>query len=443
MELSSSSTLLFLLVVLFGAAAQESPRLPAAEQEAAYAALESINSGVDWRFLYPDDLCLSGPHGLLCDLFSDPSDNSGAVPHIVELNFGFVSDFSSNPPCGPNASISPVLLSAASSFPFLRKLFYYNCFAAARSPLPIRPWSLPASLEELVLIQNPSLVGRIPPSVGDLPRLRRLVVSGTGVSGTIPDEIGALPDLEQLLLSRSRFRGPVPSGLGRCSALKILDLSANRLSGRVPAELGRLARLVKLDLSSNRISGPIPARLSRLEFLDLSNNRLTGGVPTALGEMRGLKEVYLSGNPGVGGRIPEIWEGLGGILGIGMSGLGLTGNIPGSMGVFLGNLCYLALDNNLLEGELPDQLKRLEASAKEINLANNSLAGRIPFSAGFVDRMRRCNKTEIPHPVLFSLFSSSSSSSSSSTTPGDNNILLGSNAALGILAFVVLRHFGL
>ncbi|XP_020080055.1 piriformospora indica-insensitive protein 2 [Ananas comosus] len=391
MELSPSSTVLFLLLVLFGAAAQESPRLPAAEQEAAYAALESINSGVDWRFLYPDDLCLSGPHGLLCDLFSDPSDSSGAVPHIVELNFGFVSDFSSNPPCGPNASISPVLLSAASSFPFLRKLFYYNCFAASRSPLPTRPWSLPASLEELVLIQNPSLVGRIPPSVGDLPRLRRLVVSGTGVSGTIPDEIGDLPDLEQLVLSRSRFRGPVPSGLGRCSALKILDLSANRLSGRVPAELGRLARLVKLDLSSNRISGPIPARLgrlSRLEFLDLSNNRLTGGVPTALGEMRGLKEVYLSGNPGLGGRIPEIWEGLGGILGIGMSGLGLTGNIPGSMGVFLGNLCYLALDNNLLEGELPDQLKRLEASAKEINLANNSLAGRIPFSAGFVDRMR-------------------------------------------------------
>ncbi|KAG0477749.1 hypothetical protein HPP92_012468 [Vanilla planifolia] len=100
--------------------------------------------------------------------------------------------------------------------------------------------------------------------------------------------------------------------------------------------------------------------------------------------MRNLKEVYLSGNP-LGGRIPEIWENLGGILGLGLSGMGLTGSIPPSMGLHLQNVCYLSLEGNSLVGEIPEQLTLLEQSAKEINMENNVLRGRIPFSAGFVE----------------------------------------------------------
>ncbi|XP_072979899.1 uncharacterized protein [Typha angustifolia] len=437
MGLHLSSLLVLLLLIpssAFEEAAEMPPvRLPPAEEEAAYLALESINSDVAWRSLYPDDLCLSGPHGLVCDLF-DAGD-----PHIVELNFGYVSDFSPNPPCGPNATVAPLLLSYASSFPFLRKLFFYNCFTDSKAPLPTTPWNLPDSLEELVFIKNPSLVGRIGISIGDLPHIRRFVVTGTGVSGSIPIEIGKLRNLEQLLLSRNRLRGDIPTSIGGCSTtLKILDLSGNRLGGRIPVEFGRLVQLVKLDLSSNRLVGPLPselAMLKRLEFLDLSYNRLTGGVPTAMGEMTSLKEVYLSGNRHLGGRIPEVWKKLGALLGLGLSGVGLVGNIPQSMGLFLERLSYLALNDNSLEGELPDQFKRLEMSAREINLENNALQGRIPFSAGFVGRMggklklggnphlclgedlvgpannstkgnlgylAPCNKTEIPHPALFS-----------------------------------------
>ncbi|XP_008789411.1 piriformospora indica-insensitive protein 2 [Phoenix dactylifera] len=432
---TSSGPPLILLLSLFAAstiAAEDQPPLPGlppSEQEATYLALESIDPETAWRSLFPDDLCLAGPHGVVCDLLPD------GTLHVTELNFGYLSDFSANPACGPNATLSPVLSSsAASAFPFLRKLFFYNCFTHAKAALPGRELNLPSSLEELVFVQNPSLVGRLSGRIRDLPRLRRLIISSSGISGNIPAEIGKLRSLEQVVLSENRLRGGIPATIGRCRSLKILDLSGNRIGGDLPVEIGRLGELVKLDLSSNLIRGSFPVelgRLQRLEFLDVRHNRLTGGVPTALAEMASMREVYLSGNP-MGGRIPEIWEKLGGILGVGMSGLGLVGNIPSTMGVFLENVRYLALDGNFLEGKVPEQFKRLERSAGEINLENNALQGRIPFSAGFVDRLggklklagnpklclgedlvghvsakgsltylERCNKTEIPYPVDF------------------------------------------
>ncbi|CAL9044949.1 unnamed protein product [Musa banksii] len=410
------------------------PLLPDGEREAAYLALESINPSIPWRSLYPDDLCLSGPHGIVCDLFPSSSSSSAkadASAHIVELNFGYLSDFSSNPACGLNATLPTSL----SSFPFLRRLFFYNCFTNARASITRDFWNLSLAVEELVFHQNPSLAGRLSGRVGGFIRLRRLIVSGTRIFGIIPSEVGNLQQLEQLVLSRNRLRGEIPGSIGRLGLLKVLDLCGNHIGGVLPTEIGRMTALVKLDLGSNRISGGVPpelGQLRRVELLDLSDNRLTGGVPAALAEMANLRELHLSRNP-LGGTIPEIWEKLGGILGIEMSRLGLVGNIPSSMGLLLGNVRYLAMDNNKLEGEVPEQFRRMEGSAVEINLENNGLRGRLPFSAAFVGRLgsklklggnrelclgedlasgnaglRRCNKTAVPHPVLFTSGVSSS-----------------------------------
>ncbi|XP_020588889.1 piriformospora indica-insensitive protein 2 [Phalaenopsis equestris] len=421
----------FLIISITFAAAG----VPAAEQEAAYLALESINSAVEWRSLYPDDMCLSGPHGVVCDLFSDGA--GGFTPHITELNFGYLSDFNSNAECGINATL-PSLHS--SSLPFLRRLFFYRCFRFGQTAISSSFWNISTCLEELVIHDNPALVGHLSALIARLVRLRRFIIYGTGISGVIPSEIGQLRNLEQLVISRSRLQGSVPATVADLQCLKLLDLSGNNFLGDILPEIGRLAELVKMDLSSNRFTGPVPAgftHLKRLEFLDLSHNRLTGGVPVALAEMQNLKEVYLSDNP-LGGRIPEIWENLGGISGLGLSNLGLTGNIPPSIGQYLQNICYLSLENNFLVGELPEQIRLLERSAKEINMENNSLHGRIPFTAGFIasigDKLKLagnpklcideefrthvrskgnlgnllpCNKTQILHPALDSLSSAS------------------------------------
>ncbi|XP_068651417.1 piriformospora indica-insensitive protein 2 [Aristolochia californica] len=368
------SAVIFLSVILVSYSdADES--LSSDEQESVYRVLEAINSDVDWRSLYPDDLCISGPHGIVCDYFH------GRL-HVTELNLGYVSDYSSNPSCSSNSSFSPRI----ASFPFLRKLLFYRCFTGERVVLPGYLWNLnSSSLEELYLLDNPSLEGVVSGRIGCFTRLRRIVLSGSRIGGILPESVGNLSRLEQLVMTRNRFSGEVPRNIGMLKNLKILDLSYNRLTGFLPEDVGLLSHLLKLDLSFNRIEGEVPnslVGLQILEFVDLSYNRFSNsGIPLFLADMPRLREVYLSGNP-LGGQIPEIWEKLGGVLGLGLSGLGLVGCIPRSMGLFLRNVCYLGLDNNMLEGTVPFELELLE-SLKEMNLENNRLSGKISLPVKF------------------------------------------------------------
>ncbi|XP_022769874.1 piriformospora indica-insensitive protein 2-like [Durio zibethinus] len=409
---------------------QEQPVLNLAEQDSVYQVLSSINSAIPWRTLFPDDLCSYPPHGVVCDYFTDPTTNNVTV-HITELSFGYVSDYAPNPPCSPNSTFSPLLFN---SFKHLRKLFFYQCFIESQVYVPEIPTTFGSSLEELVFINNPAFVGPLSGIIRNFTSLRRLVLTGNGIYGSIPDGIGDLVNVEEITLSRNKLSGQVSVNFSELKKLKVLDLSGNDVDGNVPCSVGNLTQLLKLDLSSNGFSGKIPESLSNLqglEFLDLSFNRFGNfGIPLFFAEMPRLKEVYLSGNL-LGGEIPEIWEKLGGILGIGFSGMGLVGGIPASMGVHLTNLCYLVLDNNNLEGKVPEEFGFLEF-VSEINLENNNLSGRVPFSAKFTAKvgeklrlkgnpelcvdeklshgksihgsfgeLKKCSKPDIPNPVLF------------------------------------------
>ncbi|KAJ6412143.1 hypothetical protein OIU84_005245 [Salix udensis] len=288
------------------------------------------------------------------------------------------------------------------------------------------------NLEELVFIENPALVGSLSGIIGNFTNLRRLVLTGNGIYGNIPDGVGSLVSMEEVTLSRNQLSGGVPVSLAKLKKLRVLDLSHNYLDGYVPLSVGNLSRLLKLDLSHNRLSGKIPdsfVNLQGLEFLDLSFNKFGNfGVPLFLGEMPRLKEVYLSGNL-LGGHIPEIWERLGGVSGIGFSDMGLVGKIPASMGLHLRSLCYLGLDNNMLEGTVPEELGFLDCGY-EINLENNNLSGKIPVNftakvakklklkgnsglcvdggdlSGYakfessLGKLKLCNKSDISSPVL-------------------------------------------
>ncbi|KAF6156198.1 hypothetical protein GIB67_030201 [Kingdonia uniflora] len=398
------------------------------EQESTYKVLEAINSAIQWRSLFPDDLCNSGPHGIVCEYFNDDSNNPNITNlHVTELSFGYVSDYSSNPPCNPtNASFSPQI----TNLTHLRKLFFYKCFGDSNTKVSLPGYlsSLSSTIEELVFIENPSLFGTLSGKLGNFKYLKKLVLTGTMVSGEIPEKISMFPLMEQITLSRNGFSGFVPETMGLLQKLKVLDLSNNGFQGILPSSLGNLTELIKLDVGFNLFNGRIPEELSslkKLEFLDLSNNGFSPfGVPLFLSEMVRLKEVYLTGNK-LGGQIPEIWEKLGGILGLGLSGLGLVGEIPSSMGVYLRNVSYLGLDNNELEGEVPEEFTLLE-SINELNLEKNKLSGRVPFSDNFTAKvgvklklggneglclmsgenilgnLRVCEKVSIPSPVLVS-----------------------------------------
>ncbi|KDP26503.1 hypothetical protein JCGZ_17661 [Jatropha curcas] len=443
-KLSSFSTFLFFItLVYFLAVSHQQPLLNSAEQESVYEVLSSINSAIPWRTLFPDDLCLSAPHGVVCDYFVEQQNSRNVssstdpveTAHITELSFGYVSDYTPNPPCSPNSTLNPLLFT---SFKFLRKLFFYKCFTETPVSVPnVSLSSFGATLEELVFIENPAFIGSLSGIIGNFTNLRRLVLTGNGVYGNIPDVIGDLLSMEEITLSRNQLAGGVPSSLAKLKKLRVLDLSQNHFDGTVPESIGNLSQILKLDLSSNGFFGKIPhslVNLQSLEFLDLSFNHFGNvGVPLFLGEMPRLREIYLSGNL-LGGHIPEIWEKLGGISGIGFSNMGLVGKIPSSMGVHLRNLCYLRLDNNNLEGKVPEELGFLEF-VNEINLENNNLSGKIPFTANFtakigeklklkgnsrlcvdqdlgnLGQLHFCNKSKIANSALFKQSNTNSASS--------------------------------
>ncbi|XP_076934064.1 uncharacterized protein LOC143600191 [Bidens hawaiensis] len=385
---------IIIIITLFLTTTNSQPSLNSVEQESTYRVLESLNSDIPWRTLFPDDLCSSAPHGVVCGYTTLPTESDPGQVNIQELNFGYVSDHNPNPPCNPNTTTTfdPNLLS---SFPYLRKLFFYKCFTtrpvSVQSFIRVGSGRPEPGIEEMVFIENRGLFGSLGGSIGGMTGLRRLVITGSNVSGEIPSGFGLLKNLEEVKLSGNNLAGVLPENISNLKNLKVFDLSGNGFEGNIPVGIGELKNLIKLDFSRNMFEGNIPASfkgLKSLEFLDMSYNKFKNcGVPLVFGEMSNLKGLFMSGNE-LGGVIPDIWGKLRGVSAIGLSNVGLFGDIPSSIGVFLSNLSYLALDNNKLSGSVPMEFERLEMLS-ELNLKNNNLSGGLPFSSEFVSRIGR------------------------------------------------------
>lgn len=130
------------------------------------------------------------------------------------------------------------------------------------TPESIRNWEGVSTnsagfVTELSLSEN-NLSGTLPPVLGDLAQLRRLVLTDNRLTGPIPPELGQLSQLTRLDLHRNRLNGTIPTELGALPRLDSLLLFGNELSGTIPAELGTLSTLRRLSLSENQLSGSIP-----------------------------------------------------------------------------------------------------------------------------------------------------------------------------------------
>lgn len=115
----------------------------------------------------------------------------------------------------------------------MRKLFSYKSFTSDAQLTVIPPyiWTLGSHLQELIFQDNPSLYGILSTDIGDLVRLKRLILAGTNVGGALPTESGCLKGLQQLVPSGNLFNGSIASDVGELRDLVILDLSRNMLHG--------------------------------------------------------------------------------------------------------------------------------------------------------------------------------------------------------------------
>ena len=144
------------------------------------------------------------------------------------------------------------------------------------------------------------LAGPIPPEIGKLASLERLLLDRNDLSGRIPSELGSLASLRRLDLNRNALTGPIPTELGNLTELRMLDLSVNDgIDGEIPPELGNLTKLEQLHLWRNKLQGRIPpelGRLTELTVLWLEANELEGEVPPEIGNLVQMQSLGLSLN---------------------------------------------------------------------------------------------------------------------------------------------------
>ncbi|CAL9054363.1 unnamed protein product [Musa banksii] len=217
-----------------------------------------------------------------------------------------------------------------------------------------------------------------------------IVLSGWGISGSLSEEIQNLPELVHLDLSfNPGLGGPIPRTIGNLVKLRRLVLVGCSFSGFIPPELGKLSRLAFLSLNSNKLRGSIPGELGNLSSLiwfDITDNEISGSIPVSDGTNLGLDMLkkcqhFHFGKNNLSGPIPpELFQSNTSVRHVLFDSNKLTGSIPETIGV-LDTLEALRLDRNQLTGAVPSNLNNLTKLA-ELQLSNNQLSGPLPNLTG-------------------------------------------------------------
>ncbi|XP_016648254.1 PREDICTED: probable LRR receptor-like serine/threonine-protein kinase At3g47570 [Prunus mume] len=276
-----------------------------------------------------------------------------------------------------NLTIETSTLSCLANLGNLRTL------SLANNPLNARLddsfWNFSTSRLQFINLQNSSMRGSIPFSIGNLSSLISLSLEYNQLSGSIPTSVGRLGNLQGLYLGYNKLQGHIPYELCELYNLAELDLGSNQLSSSIPFCLGNLtASLRHLSLWSNWLSFTIPSTLWRLAYItyvDLSYNSLIGPLSEDIGKLKvviNLVNLTLANN-NFEGPIPSTFHDLLSLNLLDLSRNNLSGVIPRSLEALL-LLKYLDLSFNRLQGEIPSGGPFQNFSAQSF-VSNTALCG--------------------------------------------------------------------
>ncbi|XP_048420186.1 receptor-like protein EIX1 isoform X2 [Pyrus x bretschneideri] len=318
--------------------------------------------------------------------FVDLSRNqlSGEIPNIVSANWpkqqrfdpqvsGILIDLRSNQ---FNGSL-PLVSSAVSTLDLSN-----SSFSGTLSHLLCDRSDVPKNLLVLHLGNN-LLTGEIPDCKLHWPNLTVVNLEDNNLTGKIPSSIGDLISVQSLHLRNNKLSGELPVSLQNCEQLLLLDLGGNKFAGSFPLWFGQ--SLVVLSLRSNQFHGAIPYKLcslTNLQILDLAHNNISGTIPRCFQNLSSMANTSSS-------------EGLTSIqfLDASFFGFGLFGESYTETAVFVTKgrevnyntmlrlVASLDLSNNMLTGEIPEELTSL-SRLQTLNLSDNLLTGRIPSKIG-------------------------------------------------------------
>ncbi|KAH9779300.1 putative leucine-rich repeat receptor-like serine/threonine-protein kinase [Citrus sinensis] len=138
------------------------------------------------------------------------------------------------------------------------------------------------------------LTGPIPRAFANISTLTSLAIEYNHFSGVLPPELGNLPRLERIVIQASGLVGPIPSGIASLS--KLTDLRISDLNGTEAPfpPLDKMKKMKTLILRSCNISGKLPDYLGLMT--DVSFNKLNGAIPSTFMGLLDVDYIYLTGN---------------------------------------------------------------------------------------------------------------------------------------------------
>ncbi|XP_010246505.1 PREDICTED: probable LRR receptor-like serine/threonine-protein kinase At1g53440 isoform X2 [Nelumbo nucifera] len=154
------------------------------------------------------------------------------------------------------------------------------------------------TLEELVLEDN-QLGGTLPPQLGNLTRLRRLLLSANNITGPLPETFGKLKNLTDFRIDGNSISGRIPNFIGNWTKINILNMQGTSLEGPIPSEISFLTNLIQLrvsDLNGSNMSFPDLSGMKSITDLILRNCMITGQIPDYISEMKNIIRLYLTNN---------------------------------------------------------------------------------------------------------------------------------------------------
>nr|KYP49513.1 Receptor-like protein kinase BRI1-like 3 [Cajanus cajan] len=239
--------------------------------------------------------------------------------------------------------------------------------------------------------------GQAPSELGNLSKFKYLDLSGNSFSGAIPFQVGNLPILHTLILGYNlnlkindediSFLFPSHSNLS--TSLSILDLSDNMLTSSTFQLLFNYSlNLRQLYLSGNDIvlSSSFYPNFPSLVILDLSENNMTSSIFEGNFNFSSkLRELYLHGCC-LTDKSFLVSSASNKSSSSSLVTLVLSYNSLKSSAIFnwifnfTSNLRSLYLNENWLEGLIPDEFGKVMKSLEVLHLETNKLQGEIPAS---------------------------------------------------------------
>ncbi|XP_021602130.1 receptor-like protein EIX2 isoform X2 [Manihot esculenta] len=236
--------------------------------------------------------------------------------------------------------------------------------------------------------------------------LENLYLLNNSFSGSIPDNLGQFKRLKFLSLSKNSFWGSIPVSIGQLYNLETLNFSKNSLHGKVSElHLLNLRSLIELSMGGNSLVFDIDPEWIppfQLSSIDLSSCEVGPSFPQWLRTQKSIRFLEMS-NASISDNIPDWFENISSnIVSLDLSYNQLFGTLPtfrklnityaneyriillksnqfdGFLTCSHFDATILDISNNLLHGQIPQNLSEMMPSLQLLSLSNNYLNGTVP-----------------------------------------------------------------